>query len=173
MHEAVEETDRRKPEPRPSSPDQITLATSLVIVAAVAAACALFVQIKRSYAAIPPTSAPVCPEEYATPAVFLWIFLGSTATFAWRRCSVTRLAAQVGVSCGLVMSRLWVPSGVAAAGEGYEALWPVACFGAFFVTPILLFRFSRIGDSVLVFADSSVVALLAYLFAVQPYVPKL
>jgi hypothetical protein len=59
------------------------------------------------------------------------------------------------------------------AGMYHEVLWPVACFGAFFVTPLLLWRFSRIGDSVLVLADSSVVALLAYLFAVQPYVPKM
>jgi hypothetical protein len=55
----------------------------------------------------------------------------------------------------------------------HEALWPVVCFGAFFVTPLLLYRFSRISDSVLVFADSAVVALFAYLFAAQPYVPKM
>jgi hypothetical protein len=97
------------------------------------------------------------------------------ATFAWRLCSVTRLAAQIAVSSVLVMSRLWDPPGVGMTGAGmyHEVLWPVACFGAFFVTPLLLWRFSRIGDSVLVLADSSVVALLAYLFAVQPYVPKM
>src|SRR5260370_33228471 len=106
MRDAVEETDGSNPEPRPSRRDRITLATSLVIVAAVAAAGALFVQIRRSYAAIPPTSAPICPEVYASTAVLLWIILGSTATFAWRRCSVTCLAAQVAVSCVLVMSRL-------------------------------------------------------------------
>jgi hypothetical protein len=174
MRDAVEETAGTNPEPGPFRRDRITLATSLAIVAAVAAACALFVQIRRSYEAIPPTSAPICPEVYARMAVFLWIILGSTATFAWRRCSVTRLAAQVAVSCVLVMSRLWVPPGVGMPGIGlyYDVLWPVACFGVFFVTPFLLCRFSRIGDSVLVLADSSVVALLTYLFAVQPYVPK-
>jgi hypothetical protein len=88
---------------------------------------------------------------------------------------VTRLAAQIAVSCVLVMSRLWNPAGVGLPGVGmyHEALWPVVCFGAFLVTPLLLYRFSRIGDSVLVVTDSSVVALLAYLFAVQPYVPKM
>jgi hypothetical protein len=175
MQEVAEETRATSPDPRPTSRDQITLATSLVIVAAIAASCALVVQIKRKYEAIPAFAAPVCPEAYATPAVLLWIILGSIATFAWRRCSVTRLAAQIAVSCVLVMSRLWNPAGVGVPGAGmyHEALWPVVCFGAFFVTPLLLYRFSRIGDSVLVFADSAVVALFAYLFAVQPYVPKM
>jgi hypothetical protein len=54
-----------------SSRNRITLATSLVIVAAIAANCALVVQIKRKYAAIPPFAAPVCLEVYATPAVLL------------------------------------------------------------------------------------------------------
>jgi hypothetical protein len=149
------------------------LATSLVIVAAIAAECALVVQIRRSYAAIPPFAAAVCPEEYVTPVVLLWIILGSMAIFAWRRCSVTRLAAQVAISCVLVTSRLWVPAGAGVPGAGYDALWPVACFGAFFTTPLLLRRFSQVGESVLVLADSSVVALLTYLFAVQPYVPRM
>jgi hypothetical protein len=144
-----------------------------VIVAAIAAECALVVQIRRSYAAIPPLAAPVCPEEYATPVVLLWIILGSLATFAWRRCSVTRLAAQVAISCVLVTSRLWVPVGAGAPGAGSDALWPVACFGVFLVTPLLLRRFSPVGDSILVLADSSAVALLTYLFAVQPYVPRM
>jgi hypothetical protein len=175
MHDAVEESDGSNPEPRPSSRDRITLGTSLVIVAAIAASCALVVQIKRNYASVPKFTAPVCPEVYTTPAVLLWISLGSMASFAWRRCSVTRLAAQIAVSSVLVMSRLWVPPGAGVPGVGlyYEVLWPVACFGACFVTPLLLCRFSRIGDSVLVLADSSVVALLAYLFAVQPYIPKM
>jgi hypothetical protein len=175
MQDAVEETNATNLNPRPSSRDQITLATSLVIVAAIAASCALVVQIKRKYAAIPPFAAPVCPEFYATPAVLLWIILGSIATFAWRRCSVARLAAQVAVSCVLVMSRLWNPAGGGIPGVGmyHEVLWPVACFGAFFITPLQLYRFSRIGDSVLVVADSSVVALLAYVFASGPYVPKM
>jgi hypothetical protein len=71
MQDAVEETNATNLNPRPSSRDQITLATSLVIVAAIAANCALVVQIKRKYAAIPPFAAPVCLEVYATPAVLL------------------------------------------------------------------------------------------------------
>ena len=86
MQEVAEETRATSPDPRPTSRDQITLATSLVIVAAIAASCALVVQIKRKYEAIPAFAAPVCPEAYATPAVLLWIILGSIATFAWRRC---------------------------------------------------------------------------------------
>src|SRR5437762_14020452 len=120
MHDAVAETGGGSPERRRSSRNRITLATSLVVVAAIAAECALVVQIRRSYAAIPPFAAPVCPEVYATPVVLLWIILGSMATFAWRRCSVTRLAAQVAVSCVLVLSRLWVPVGAGVPGAGYE-----------------------------------------------------
>jgi hypothetical protein len=174
MQHAVEETNATNLNPRPSSRDQITLATSLTIIAAIAATCALVVQIKRKYAAIPAFASPICPEVYATPAVLLWIIFGSIATFAWRRCSVTRLASQVAVTCVLVMSRLWNPEGALIPGVGmyHEALWPAACVGAFLVTPLLPYRFSRIGDSVLVVADSSVVALLAYVFAVGPYVPK-
>jgi hypothetical protein len=173
MHNAAAETGDRSPEQRSSSRNRITLATLLVIVAALAAECALVIQIRRSYAAIPPFAAPVCPEVYATPLVLAWIILGSMATFAWRRGSVTRLAAQVAVSTMLVTSRLWAPTGAGVPGAGYDALWPVACFGAFFVVPLLLRRFSRIGDSVLVLADSAVVALLTYLFAVLPYVPRM
>jgi hypothetical protein len=171
MQDAVEETNATNLKPRPPSRDQITLAASLVIVGAIGASCALVVQIKRIYATIPPFAAPVCLEVYATPAVLLWIVLGSMATFGWRRCSVTRLAAQIAVYSVLVLSRLWNPPGAGVTGVGmyHEVFWPVACFGAFFVTPLLLRRFSRIGDSVLVLADSSVVALLAYLFAVEPY----
>ena len=151
MQDAVEETNATNPDPRSFSRDQITLAGSLVIVAAIAACCALVVQIKRKYAAIPAFAAPVCPEVYATPAVLFWIILGSMATFAWRRSSVTRLAAQIAVSSVLVMSRLWDLAGVGMPGVGMyrEVFWPVACFGAFVVAPLLLRRFSRIGDSVL------------------------
>jgi hypothetical protein len=153
---------------------RLGLATCLMIVAAVAATCALADQIRRTYAAIPPFASPACPEFYATPAVLLWIILGATATFAWRRCSVTRLAAQVALSCLIVMSQRWIPAGVRVPGAGlfFEVFWPVACFGLFFVTPLLLRRFSRIGDPALLLADSSVVALLAYVFAVRAYIPK-
>jgi hypothetical protein len=157
-----------------SSRNRINLATALVIVAAIASECGLVVQIRRSYAAIPPFAAPFCPEVYATPAVLLWITLGSMATFAWRGHSVTRLAAQVALSSVLVMSQLWVRTFTGVLSAGYEVLWPVACFGTFFVTPLMLCRFSRIGDSVLhVLADSAVVALVTFLFVVQPYVPKM
>jgi hypothetical protein len=174
MHDAMAETERSSPERRPSGRSRISLATSLVIVAAIAASFALVVEIRRNYAALPSISGPRCPEVYATPAVLLWILLGSTATFAWRRCSVTRLAVQVAVSCVLVISRLRLPAddGMQGVGLLLEVLWPLACFGAFFVTPLLLSRFSRVGDVVLVLADSSVVALVTYLFAVQPYVPR-
>ena len=173
MQNAGEETNGIIPNPRPASRGRISLATSLAIVAAIAASCALVVQIKRGYAAIPMFASPVCPEVYATPVVLLWIILGSMGTFAWRGCSVNRLASQVAVSCVLVMSRSWVAVGLGVLGTGiyHESLWPVACFGTFFVAPLLLRRFSRIGDSVLVLADSSAVALLTYLFAVSPYVP--
>ena len=174
MHDTVVEITGTRPDRRQSNRNRISLTTALVIVAAIAASCALVVQIRRNYAAIPPFSAPACPEVYATPAVLLWIFLGSTATFAWRRSSVTRLASQVAVSCVLVMSRLWSPAGAGLPGFSrfHEVLWPVACFGVFFVGPLLLRRFYRVGDWVLVLADSSVVALLAYLFAIEPYVPR-
>lgn len=170
MTEASPASDGSTTEGGRSGRGRITLATTLLIVAAVAAACALVVRIRENYAAIPPTSAPICPEVYATPAVLLWIILGSVATFAWRRGSVTRLAAQVAISCLLVLSRLWLPSGTMPVSDVF---WPVGCFGAAFVIPLLLHRFSRIGDSVLVLADSSVVALLAYLFVVVPYVPRM
>jgi hypothetical protein len=173
MHNAAAETGDRSHETSPSSLNQITLATSLVIVAAIAAECALVVQIRKSYAAIPLSAAPVCPEVYATPLVLLWTILGSMAAFAWRRHSVTCLAAQIAISCVLVMSRLWVPAGAGGRGEGFDVLWPVTCFGVFFVAPLLLRRYTRIGDSVLLVADSAVVALLTYLFAVEPYVPKI
>lgn len=173
MHNAAAETGESSHESTPSSQSQITLATLLVIVAAIAAECALVVEIRTRYAAIPPSAAPVCPEVYATPVVLLWIILGSTAAFAWRRHSVARLAAHIAISCVLVMSRLWVPIGAGGRGGGFDVLWPVTCFGAFFVAPLLLRRFSRIGDSMLLVADSAVVALLTYLFAVEPYVPKM
>src|SRR4029077_4684940 len=100
---------------RSASGRGITLATCLVIVAAIGAECGLVVQIRKAYAAVPPFAQPVCPEAYATPVMLLWIILGSLASFAWRRWSVTHLAAQVAVSCVLVMSRFWVP-----VGAGYE-----------------------------------------------------
>lgn len=172
MHDAAAENGDRSPERRPSRRNQITLATFLVIVAAIAAECALVVQIRKSYAAIPASAAPVCPEVYATPVVLLWIILGSAAVFAWRRHSTTRLAAQVAITCVLVMSRPWFPAGAGGRGGGYDVLWPLACFGVFIVAPLLFCRFSRIGDSVLLLADAAAVALLTYLFAVDPYIPN-
>jgi hypothetical protein len=71
MHNATAETGDRSHERTPSSQNQITLATLLVVVAAIAAECALVVEIRKSYAAIPPSAAPVCPEVYATPVVLL------------------------------------------------------------------------------------------------------
>jgi hypothetical protein len=173
MQNVAAETGDRSHESTPSSENQITLVTLLVIVAAIAAECALVVQIRKNYTAIPPSAAPVYAEVYVTPVVLLWIILGSTAVFAWRRHSVTRLAAHIAISCTLVLSRLWVPTGVGAGGEGFDVLWPATCFGVFFVAPLLLRRFSRIGDSVLTVADSAGVALLTYLFAVEPYVPMM
>ena len=74
---------------------------------------------------------------------------------------------------GRVRARDVAALGSRGYGSLFDVFWPVACFGAFFVTPLLLCRFSRIGDSILVLADSTVVALLAYLFAVEPYIPKM
>jgi hypothetical protein len=158
-------------EARPARPDRLSLSAALVVVAAIAAECALVVQIRRCYAAIPAFSSPLCPEFIATPAVLLWIVLGSLATYAWRGSSVTRLAAQVAISSVLVLSRLNLPG--ASAGVASDVLWPVGCFGAFVVLPLLLWRFSRIGDRALVVADSAAVALLTYHFAVAPYVPRM
>jgi hypothetical protein len=169
MH-AVAETKATSPEPRRGGPYRISLATSIVIVTVIAAECALVVQIRRNDAAVPSWATPVCPEAYATPVVLLWVILGSMATYAWRLCSVTRFASQVAVTCVLVMSRLWLPSNPIVP---YEVLWPVAVFGVFLVTPLWLRRFSRISDSVLVLADSSVVALLTYYFALERYIPKM
>ena len=142
MQNAGEETNGIILNPRPASRWRISLATSLAVVAAIAASCALVVQIHREYAAIPAAALPVCPEVYATPVVLLWIFLGSMATFAWRGSSVNRLAAQIAVSCVLVMSRPWLAASLGVLGPGiyHESLWPVACFGIFFVAPLLLRR---------------------------------
>jgi hypothetical protein len=158
---------------RASRRNRISLATLLFVVAAIGAECALVVQIKRCYDAVPSYASPTWPEWQSTPLVLLWIVLGSLAAFALRKCTVNRLAIQVAISCVLVMSRLSVPTRTGPFGGAYDAFWPVACFGLFFVTPHLLVRFSRINDSVLVLADSAVVALLTYMFAIHEYVPKL
>jgi hypothetical protein len=153
--------------------NRITLATFLVIIAAIAGECGLVVHIRRAYSAIPAFAVPACPEVYATPIVLLWVLLGSTATFALRRSSVTRLAAQVAVSSVLVMSRFWVPSSAAVVGDVYEVFWPLGCFGVFFVIPLFLRRFARFEYWAMLFADSAVVALLTYLSVVERYVPKM
>jgi hypothetical protein len=153
--------------------NRISLATALVVVAAIGAECALVVQIRRCYEAIPSFASPACPEWQSTPLVLLWIVLGSLAAFAWRKCSVDRLAIQVAISCVLVMSRLSVPTRNVPFGTAYDVFWPVLCFALFFVGPYLLVRFSRVNDSVLVLADSAVVALLTYIFAIHEYVPRL
>jgi hypothetical protein len=153
--------------------NRISLSTALAVVAAIGAECALVVQIRRCYAAIPPLDAPACPEWLSTPLVLLWIVMGSLAVFAIRKFSVDRLAIQVALSCALVMSRLSVATGNSVLGNIYAFFWPVVCFGLFFVAPHLIIRFSRVNDSVLVLADSSVVALVTYVFAIEPYVPKL
>lgn len=104
----------------------------------------------------------------------LWIILGSTAFFAWRGSSLARLAAQVAISCVLVTSRHWLTSAFGATGYmiEHDVVWPLACFGVLIVIPLLLRRFTRAGDWVLLLVDSSAVALLANALAVQPYVPK-
>lgn len=153
----------------------ITLATAMWIVAAFGSACALVVQIHRGYAAIPPFSAPICPEVYATPGVLLWIVLASVATFAWRRSSVARLAAQIALSSLLVMLGLWRPSGLSSPNARllYDVFWPVASFGVCVVAPMLIRRFADAGDSILLLPDSAGVALLTYVFAVEPFVPRM
>jgi hypothetical protein len=153
--------------------NRISLATLLFVVAAIGSECALVVQIRRCYEAIPSYASPVCPEWQATPLVLLWIILGSLASFALRKCSVDRLAIQVAISCVLVLSRLSVPTRSVPFGTAYDVFWPVACFGLCFVTPHLFVRFFRVNESALVLADSSVVALLTYIFAIHEYVPRL
>jgi hypothetical protein len=152
--------------------NRISLGTAIAVVAAIGAECALVVQISRCYAAIP-TIVLACPEWQLTPLILLWILLGSLAAFAIRKCSVKRLAIAVALSCAIVISRLSVPTGIGIFVSVYGVYWPVACFGLFFVAPHLVVRFSRFNDSVLVLADSSVVALLTYFFAIMPYVPRL
>jgi cytochrome bd-type quinol oxidase subunit 2 len=151
----------------------INLGTSLTIVAAIAAECALVVQIKRCYEAIPSYESPVCPEEYAILAVLLWVVLGSLAAFAIRKYSLTQLAALVAISCVLVLSRLSVPTRTGALSAIYPIGWPIACFGLCIVAPYLLIRRSGTNNSALLLADSAVVALLTYVLAIEPYVPRL
>ncbi len=122
---------------------------------------------------MPSFASPVCPEWLSTPLILIWIILGSLAAFVWRKWSVDRLAIQVAISCVLVMSRLSLPTRTGTFAVFYEVFWPAACFGLFFVLPHLLVRFSRVSEKVLVLADSSIVALLTYVFAVLEYVPKL
>jgi hypothetical protein len=158
---------------RLSNRNRISMATLLFVIAAIGAECALVVQIRRCYEAIPSHASPASPEWQSTPLVLLWIILGSLAAFAWRKCSVDRLAIQVAISCVLVMTRIGFPTRSGPLGGAYDVFWPVACFGLFFVTPHLLVRFSRANDSVLVLADSAVVALLTHVFAIHEYVPRL
>jgi uncharacterized membrane protein len=151
-----------------SNRSRITLTTCLVAISAVATSCALVVQIRQCYAAVPPFALPICAESIATPVVLLWVFLGSTATFALRRCSATRFAGQVAITSLLLTSRLWKPP-----FHGYEVTWPVLCFGIFCVTPLLLCRFSRIGDSLLILADSSLLAIMINVLVINDNIPKL
>jgi hypothetical protein len=153
--------------------NRLSLATLLLVVAAIGAECALVVQIRRCYDAVPSFASPACPEWQSTPLVLLWIVLGSLAAFALRKSSVDRLALQVALSCAIVMSRLSVSTRNSPFGDAYGVFWPVACFGLFFVIPHILVRFSRTRESVLVLADSAVVALLTYVFAIHEYVPSL
>jgi hypothetical protein len=144
------------------------------MVAAIASGCALAVHVTAYYAAAAARmSTAACPEVYFTPAILLWIILGSMAVFAWRRCSVTRVAFQATVSCLLVMSRLWEPPGASSPGVGlyYKVFWPVAGFAIFVVAPLWLRRFWGVSEWVLVLADAFVVAVLADLFVMQPFLP--
>ena len=97
---------QKSPETRRS---RLSLGTLLIIVAAIAAQCAVVVEIKRCYGSIPSYATPAYPEWLASPAVLLWIILGSLAVFAIRKCSLNRLAVQLTISCALVTSRLSVP----------------------------------------------------------------
>ena len=161
------------PESLQTHRNAVSLGTSLMVVAAIAAECALVVQIKRCYAAVPTFATPAYPEEYALPVVIFWIISASLAAFAIRKYSVARLAAVVAISTVIVLSRLSVPTRTGVFGFVYAVFWPVACFGLCFVAPHLFIRRSGRNDSALLLADSAVVALLTYLFAVEPYVPKM
>jgi hypothetical protein len=151
--------------------NRIGLGTSLIVMAAIAAECGLVVAINRCYAAVPLYANPAYAETVTRPAVVLWTILGSLAAFAIRKCSVTRLAGQLAISCVLLTWRLSVRRDTFDGAA--DVLWPVACFGFFFVAPHLLVRYSRANPRVLVLADATVVALSTYLFEIQPFVPKM
>jgi hypothetical protein len=157
-----------------STNGRISLSTSLTIVAAIAVSCALVVQILKRYAAIPQTSVPACSAVYSIPAVLLALVLGSTASFAWRNLSITGLASEVALSGSLLIWRLWSPAADAFLdlSEFHPVFWPVACFGLFFVTPLLLRRFYQAGDWVWPLVDSTAVAMLTYYFVIAAYVPR-
>jgi hypothetical protein len=148
---------------------RISLSTLLLIVAVIAAECAVVVEIKRCYVANGGYLSDSYPEWLASPAVLAWLILGSLTVFAIRKCSLTRLAIQLTISCALVASRLSL-RGKALDGA-FDVMWPAACFGLFIAVPYLLVRSSRAGHPVLVLADAAAVALLTYLFAVHPCVP--
>jgi hypothetical protein len=156
----------------------ISLGTSLLIVAAIAGACGVVVQIKRCYAAIGTYRAPAFiptyravpfQEEYATLAVLLWMILGSLAFFAIRKTSVAQLAGVFLLSCAIILPVLTVRADM--FDRIFPVLWPAAVFGLCFVTPHLLVRINRAGDRALLLADAAIVALLTYEFALKPFVP--
>jgi hypothetical protein len=151
--------------------NSISLGTLLLIVAAIAGACGVVVQIKRCYATIPTYGAPVFQEEYATTAVLFWMILGSLAFFAIRKTSVAQLASVFLLSCVLILSVLSVRA------DNFDrivpVLWPAAVFGLCFVTPHLLIRINRARDRALLLADAAIVALLTYQFALKPFVPQM
>ena len=170
LPEAENDAGRRSDEsPRPN---RITLATLLVVVAAIGAECAIVAQINTCYAAVPTYATPACPEWQATPLVLTWIVLGSLAVFAIRKSSVNRLAVQVAISCALVLTRISVPTRTGVFGGAYDVFWPAACFGLCFVLPHLLVRYHRLSNMVFILADSAIVALLVHIFALQ-HVPRL
>jgi hypothetical protein len=170
LPEAENDAGRRSDESR--SPNRITLATLLVVVAAIGAECAVVVQIRTCYEAVPAYATPACPEWQATPLVLTWIVLGSLAVFAIRKSTALRLAIQVAISCALVLTRISVPTRTGVFGGAYDAFWPAACFGVCFVLPYILVRYTRINNAVLILADSAAVALLVHIFALY-HVPRL
>jgi hypothetical protein len=149
----------------------ISLGTSLLLVAAIAGACGVVVQIKRCYAAVPTFGTPAFEEEYATAAVLLWMILGSLAFFVIRKTSVAQLAGVFLLSCVLILPVLTLRAD--NFDRIFPTLWAAAVFGLCFVTPHLLVRFNRAGDRAHLSADAAIVALITYQFALKPYVPLL
>lgn len=167
----------REPNSNPSpSPDpdqdradraQWTIRTGLLAVAAIGAMMALATEVRRTYATVPAFASPLYPEEYATPAILVWIVLGSLAAWAWREASFDRLAAQVAFTALIVLA--WT---LVRGSWTFRMFGPLAGFGLLVVAPLICRRYGRgsrlagrIDRAALLLIDCAVTAMLVLLFA--------